>query len=109
MTGAKTRVWTLNSDIRYTYDAMNRLKTVEVHKRNGVELGTPEVTTYDYTKVGSRASISLPNGITTSYQYDSLNRLTTDCKLYLQSAACRSPFGSDGSYSGGDFSDQLCL
>lgn len=75
-TGAKTRVWTLNSDIRYTYDAMNRLKTVEVHKRNGVELGTPEVTTYDYTKVGSRASISLPNGITTSYQYDSLNRLT---------------------------------
>ena len=55
---------------------MNRLKTVEVHKRNGVELGTPEVTTYDYTKVGSRASISLPNGITTSYQYDSLNRLT---------------------------------
>ena len=75
-TGAKTRVWTLNSDIRYTYDAMNRLKTVEVHKRNGIELGTPEVTTYDYTKVGSRASISLPNGITTSYQYDSLNRLT---------------------------------
>ena len=75
-TGAKTRVWTLNSDIRYTYDAMNRLKTVEVHKRNGVELGTPGVTTYDYTKVGSRASISLPNGITTSYQYDNLNRLT---------------------------------
>ena len=75
-TGAKTRVWTLNSDIRYTYDAMNRLKTVEVHKRNGVELGTPEVTTYDYTKIGSRASVSLPNGITTSYQYDSLNRLT---------------------------------
>ena len=74
-TGAKTRVWTLNSDIRYTYDAMNRLKTVEVRKRNGVELGTPEVTTYDYTKVGSRASVSLPNGITTSYQYDSLNRL----------------------------------
>lgn len=75
-TGAKTRVWTLNSDIRYTYDAMNRLKTVEIHKRNGVELGTPEVMTYDYTKVGSRASVSLPNGITTSYQYDSLNRLT---------------------------------
>ena len=75
-TGAKTRVWTLNSDIRYTYDAMNRLKTVAIHKRNGVELGTPEVTTYDYTKIGSRASVSMPNGITTSYQYDSLNRLT---------------------------------
>ena len=74
--GAKERVWTAHSDLRYTYDAMNRLKTVAVHKRNGVELGTPEVTTYDYTKVGSRASVSLPNGITTSYQYDSLNRLT---------------------------------
>lgn len=45
---------------------MNRLKTVEVHKRNGVELGTPEVTTYDYTKVGSRASVFQPNEI----QYD---------------------------------------
>lgn len=75
-TGAKTRVWTNNSDIRYAYDAMNRLKTVTVHKRNGLELATPEVTTYDYTAVGSRASVALPNGITTNYQYDSLNRLT---------------------------------
>ena len=74
-TGARTRVWTANSDIRYTYDVMNRLKTVAVHKRNGVDLSSPEVTTYDYTKVGSRASVELPNGITTSYQYDNLNRL----------------------------------
>lgn len=75
-TGAKTRVSTDNSDIRYSYDALNRLKTVAVHMRNGVVLSAPEVTTYDYTKVGSRASISLPNGIMTSYQYDNLNRLT---------------------------------
>jgi len=75
-TGAKTRVSTDNSDIRYSYDALNRLKTVAVHMRNGVVLSTPEVTTYDYTKVGSRASVSLPNGIMTSYQYDNLNRLT---------------------------------
>jgi len=74
--GAKERVWTAHSDIRYTYDAMNRLKTVAVHKRNSVELGTPEVTTYDYTKVGSREAVYLPNGVTTRYQYDALNRLT---------------------------------
>ena len=74
--GAKERVWTAHSDIRYTYDAMNRLKTVAVHKRNGIELGTPEVTTYDYTKVGSREAVYLPNGVTTRYQYDALNRLT---------------------------------
>ena len=76
-TGARTRVWTANSDIRYTYDVMNRPKTVVVHKRNGIDLSSPEVTTYDYTKVGSRASIELPNGITTAYQYDNLNRLKT--------------------------------
>lgn len=75
-TGAKTRVSTDNSDIRYSYDALNRLKTVAVHMRNGVALSTPEVTTYDYSKVGSCASVSLPNGIITSYQYDRLNRLT---------------------------------
>ncbi len=74
--GAKTRVWTANSDVRYTYDAINRLKTVAVHKRNGVDLITPEVTTYNYTRVGTRASVELPNGIKMSYQYDSLNRLT---------------------------------
>lgn len=75
-TSAKTRVWTANSDVRYSYNVLNRLKTVAVHKRNGVELTTPEKTTYDYTKVGSRSSVELPNGITTSYQYDNLNRLT---------------------------------
>lgn len=64
-TGAKTRVYTANSDVRYTYDALNRLKTVAVYMRNGVALATPEVTTYDYTKIGSRASVVLPNGVTT--------------------------------------------
>lgn len=35
----------------------------------------PEVTTYEYTDVGSRKSVELPNGAKTTYEYDSLNRL----------------------------------
>src|SRR5439155_11519307 len=52
-----------------------RLKTVTVLKRNGVAV-TNETTTYTYTKVGSRASVTLPNGVVTAYLYDNLNRLT---------------------------------
>ena len=55
---------------------LNRLKTVEVVKRQGEVLSTPEVTTYAYTAAGSRASVTLPSGIQTLYTYDSLNRLT---------------------------------
>lgn len=33
-------------------------------------------TTYTYTDVGNRATVTLPNGTVTAYQYDDLNRLT---------------------------------
>ncbi len=75
-TGRKTRTFTANSDTQYTYDQLGRLKTVEVLKRNGVVLATPEFTTYAYTAVGSRDSVEMPNGAATLYQYDNLNRLT---------------------------------
>ena len=75
-TGRKTAAWTANSDTRYGYDELARLKTVTVVKRNGELLSEPEVTTYNYSAVGSRQSMELPNGITTSYEYDDLNRLT---------------------------------
>ena len=58
------------------YDELGRLATVSVHKQQGVVLTQPEVTTYAYTEVGSRESMSLPNGVTTLYEYDNLNRLT---------------------------------
>ena len=53
-TGAKTRVWTQNSDVRYTYDVMNRLKTVAVHKRNGVELAARRSISERFCGRGSR-------------------------------------------------------
>jgi YD repeat-containing protein len=51
-TGRHTRTFTDNSDTRYMYDELGRLKTVELFKRNGVTLATPEVTTYDYSGAG---------------------------------------------------------
>jgi len=70
-----TRAFTDYTDIHYTYDALQRLATVSVSKLNGVVLATPEVTTYHYTATGALASIDRPNGVTTAYAYDTLDRL----------------------------------
>jgi RHS repeat-associated protein len=77
-TGRHTRTYTGNpasptTDTRYAYDEMGRLKTVTVVRLNNSP--TNLVTTYTYTDVGSRASVTLPNGTKTKYTYDSLNRL----------------------------------
>jgi hypothetical protein len=75
-TGRRTSTCTINSEVAYGYDALGRLETVRVLKRNGAPLGTPEQAVYTYTKTGSRETVSLPNGVVTTYLYDSLNRLT---------------------------------
>src|SRR5262249_24966663 len=75
-TGWKTRSWTANSDTYYSYDALGRLQTVTVAKRNGQVLSTPEVTTYTYTAIGTRASATVPNGVKTFYTYDENSRLS---------------------------------
>jgi len=49
------------ASMRYTYDALNRVKTV-TDSRSGV-------TTYDYDLVGNLERIRLPNGITNTYRY----------------------------------------
>lgn len=51
----------------YTYDAANRLQTV---------VDTTGTTTYGYDAVGNLASTALPNGVTTTYTNDTLNRVT---------------------------------
>ena len=35
-------------DFTYTYDTLGQLATVSVVERNGVDLTTPETTTYEY-------------------------------------------------------------
>lgn len=76
LTGRHMGTCTTNSYQQFSYDELGRLKTVKVLKRNGVSVNPPEIITYTYTAVGSRESVTLPNGIITAYQYDSLNRLT---------------------------------
>ncbi len=53
--------------INYSFDALNRLKTVSDAQN--------QVTTYSYDNVGNRESISYTNGNVTNYTYDNLNRL----------------------------------
>jgi RHS repeat-associated protein len=55
-------------DVKYGYDAMNRLASVT--DEDG------QVTTYFYDAVNNVAGYVYPNGVTTAYTYDSLNRLT---------------------------------
>jgi len=75
--GRRVRVYTANSDIRYGYDELGRVKTVTVMMRDGVVLTVPEVTANNYTKLGSLQDVYYPNGVHAAYQYDGLmNGLT---------------------------------
>ncbi len=60
---------TLNgTQVRYGYDDLNRLISV-----NDANVG---VTTYTYDGAGNTRNITYPNNITTTYEYNRLNRLT---------------------------------
>jgi RHS repeat-associated protein len=74
--GQRLRLYTTNTDLRYSYDELGRLKTVSVIKRDGVTLSTPEVTTNTYTALGSLEDVYFPNGVRAFYEYDLMNRLT---------------------------------
>ncbi len=60
--------------VDYTYDELNRLKTVTDNRLAALNGG---VTTYNYNAVGSLDNYQYPNGVTTSYNYNTLNRLTS--------------------------------
>ena len=75
--------------VSYTYDALNRLSTV-----NDVN---NQQTIYNYDAVGNLGSVALPNGVTSVYHYDALNRLST---LTHTSAAS---IGAIASYAYGVF------
>jgi YD repeat-containing protein len=76
VTGQRTRVYSTNSDLRYTYNELGKLRTTTVIMRDRVTLPTPEVTTNTYTALDSLQNVYWPNGNRTDYQYDSMNRLT---------------------------------
>ena len=60
--------------VDYTYDVLNRLKTVKDNRLLTLNGG---LTTYNYDAVGNLDNYVYPNGVTTSYSYNSLNRLTS--------------------------------
>ena len=74
--GRRVRTYTVNSDIRYSYDLLGRISTVMVMKRDGAPVNPPEVTTNAYTALGSLQDVYYPNGVHALYQYDVMNRLT---------------------------------
>jgi len=77
VTGLKTRTWTeAGTETVYGYDSLNRLATVSSVGNAGGTVVT-NTTSYTYTAVGSRDTVTLPNGVTTRYVYDDLNRLTS--------------------------------
>ena len=67
---------TAYTDVTYQYDSLGRLTTTSVNKLNGQTLSTPQITTDAYTADGAKAEEALPNGIATSYAYNTLNELT---------------------------------
>ena len=60
--------------VDYTYDELNRLKTVKDNRLLALNGG---VTTYNYDAVGNLDNYQYPNAVKTTYNYNSLNRLTS--------------------------------
>jgi RHS repeat-associated protein len=67
--GNRTQLTTADQSIAYTFDELNRLKTVTPTLGQGA--------TYDYDAVGNRATVTHANGVTTTYTYHPGNQLRT--------------------------------
>jgi fibro-slime domain-containing protein/RHS repeat-associated protein len=63
------------TDTRYSYDRLNRLKTVQVVERNDTRI-SENPTLYIYDKDGNLDKVRTPNGVVADYDYDNLNQLT---------------------------------
>ena len=72
------------NDIRYSYDSLSRLATVETYERNNVAVDVdavtvgnqPQTAAYAYSLNGSLDYQTNPNGSVSDFTYDDLNRLT---------------------------------
>jgi RHS repeat-associated protein len=72
--GRQTRMYTEFSDVQYAYDVRGLVTSVTTTMQLGTVLPTPEVTTYRYNEVGALVESSLPNGVTSIYVYDLVDR-----------------------------------
>jgi len=59
------------ANVSYTYDDLDRLDTVVDHRLTG-----NNTTTYSYDSASNVATAAYPNGLQSSFTYDTLNRLT---------------------------------
>ena len=57
--------------VAYTYDGQNRLSTVVDNRLSG-----QNTTSYAYDNASNVATVKYPNGLTSTFTYDTLNRLT---------------------------------
>ena len=72
--------------VEYTYDSLNRLQTVVDHGLVG-----QQTTTYSYDPASNLATVEYPNGLQSTFSYDTLNRITR-----LSNAAANYTYTLDG-------------
>jgi RHS repeat-associated protein len=70
------------ASMTYTYDPLNRLASVT---------DASGATTYGYDAVGNLTSFAYPNGVLTSYGYNTLNRLTNMQSTCATGTGCGAP------------------
>ena len=71
------RTYSANTDVRYSYDLLGRLTKTSLFKKNAVTLSSAEEISQSFDKLGRKTGMTYPNGIKSSFTYDSLNRLAT--------------------------------
>ncbi len=82
----------------YSYDLLNRLGTV-TDQRLVAQGATSATTTYAYDAVGNLAGYTYPNGVETSYTYNSLNWLTSMASTCSTAALGCAPGATLASYA----------
>ncbi len=75
-TGRKIETYTDHNDTSYLYNDLGELWKVHVTTLN--DTAVDQWTIYTYDAVGDLQTVTQPDGMTTTYTYDSLNRLTDE-------------------------------
>jgi RHS repeat-associated protein len=99
-TGNHVETWTDSNQTLYGYNALGQLSTVTVTELNGTNLATPQVTTYTDDYNGNLKTVAQADGVTTTFTFDKLNRLTTEVATGSTGAVVASyvyTLASDGS------------